>query len=167
MTPNAPPAFLVDGALRPRSEAYVRCADDCFLRPPCRRSGRRSSTSALSSSSSNLCSRCVFPSSSMTLSQEELCSAPFDAVARDLSVRCLCSVRGLVSLPALNRCLASTRRPQHGADANTVGIKEAPDGLDFFYASRSHALKLCDFLQNVVAVRSRADKQLVRASDRC
>lgn len=58
--------------------------------------------------------------------------------------------------------LRPTAYPQHGADCNTVGIKEAPDGLDFFYASRSHALKLCDFLQSVVAVRSRADKQLVR-----
>ena len=52
--------------------------------------------------------------------------------------------------------------PQHGAEVNTVGVKEAPDGLDFFYANRSHALKLLDFLQSVVAIRSRADKQLVR-----
>jgi nonsense-mediated mRNA decay protein 3 len=44
-----------------------------------------------------------------------------------------------------------------------VGVKEAPDGLDFFYGSRSHALKLLDFLSAVVAVRSRADKQLVSA----
>jgi nonsense-mediated mRNA decay protein 3 len=44
-----------------------------------------------------------------------------------------------------------------------VGVKEAPDGLDFFYGNRSHALKMVDFLGSVVAIRSRADKQLVGA----
>jgi nonsense-mediated mRNA decay protein 3 len=44
-----------------------------------------------------------------------------------------------------------------------VGVKEAPDGLDFFYGNRSHALKMLDFLGSVVAIRSRADKQLVSA----
>jgi len=44
-----------------------------------------------------------------------------------------------------------------------VGVKEQPDGLDFFYANRSHALKFVDFLQSVVAIRTRADKQLVSA----
>lgn len=52
---------------------------------------------------------------------------------------------------------------KHGAEANAVGVKEAPDGLDFFYGNRSHALKMVDFLGSVVAIRSRADKQLVGA----
>lgn len=52
---------------------------------------------------------------------------------------------------------------KHGAEANAVGVKEAPDGLDFFYANRSHALKMVDFLGSVVAIRTRADKQLVGA----
>ena len=52
---------------------------------------------------------------------------------------------------------------KHSAEENAVGVKEAPDGLDFFYAHRSHALKMVDFLNSVVAIRSRADKQLVSA----
>jgi nonsense-mediated mRNA decay protein 3 len=52
---------------------------------------------------------------------------------------------------------------KHGAEANAVGVKEAPDGLDFFYGNRSHALKMVDFLGSVVAIRSRSDKQLVGA----
>jgi nonsense-mediated mRNA decay protein 3 len=52
---------------------------------------------------------------------------------------------------------------KHGAEENSVGVKEAPDGLDFFYSHRSHALKMVDFLNSVVAIRSRADKQLVSA----
>lgn len=52
---------------------------------------------------------------------------------------------------------------KHGAEVNSVGVKEAPDGLDFFYGNRSHALKMVDFLGSVVAIRTRADKQLVSA----
>ncbi len=52
---------------------------------------------------------------------------------------------------------------QHGAEEQAVGVKEAPDGLDFFYGNRSHALKMVDFLGSVVAIRSRSDKQLVSA----
>lgn len=50
---------------------------------------------------------------------------------------------------------------KHGMEANTIGIKSQPDGLDFYYGSRSHGLKLLDFLQQVVPVRARHDKQLV------
>lgn len=50
---------------------------------------------------------------------------------------------------------------KHGMEANTIGIKSQPDGLDFYYGSRSHGLKMVDFLQNVVPVRARHDKQLV------
>ena len=50
---------------------------------------------------------------------------------------------------------------KHGMEQNTIGIKSQPDGLDFYYGHRSHGLRFVDFLQNVVAVRARNDKQLV------
>mmetsp|Transcript_25446 Transcript_25446/g.55257 ORF Transcript_25446/g.55257 Transcript_25446/m.55257 type:complete len:560 (+) Transcript_25446:171-1850(+) len=50
---------------------------------------------------------------------------------------------------------------KHGADANTVKIKDIHEGVDFFYQSRAHALKFIDFLQSVVPIRFRADKQLI------
>ena len=31
---------------------------------------------------------------------------------------------------------------KHGMEANTIGIKSQPDGLDFYYGSRSHGLKM-------------------------
>lgn len=43
---------------------------------------------------------------------------------------------------------------KHGADKDTVSIKEVKDGLDFFYAQRSHAIKMVDFLSAVVPIRS-------------
>lgn len=48
-----------------------------------------------------------------------------------------------------------------GADANTVNIKQLHDGVDFYYGNRSHALKLIDFLNGVVPIQFRSDKQLV------
>eukprot|EP00850_Spirogloea_muscicola_P016745 SM000138S00052 [mRNA] locus=s138:279441:282508:- [translate_table: standard] len=50
---------------------------------------------------------------------------------------------------------------RHGADAHTINIRQHHDGLDFFYANRSHALKFIDFLNSVVPVQYRHDKQLV------
>jgi nonsense-mediated mRNA decay protein 3 len=35
-----------------------------------------------------------------------------------------------------------------------VSIKEAKDGLDFFYTQRSHAIKMCEFLAAVTPVKS-------------
>lgn len=40
-------------------------------------------------------------------------------------------------------------------------IKDIHEGVDFFYSQRGHALKFIDFLQSVVPLRFRADKQLV------
>jgi|TARA_B100001741_G_scaffold81364_1_gene65958 nonsense-mediated mRNA decay protein 3 len=50
---------------------------------------------------------------------------------------------------------------KHGMERDAIGIKSQPDGLDFYYGHRSHALRFVDFLGSVVATRSRADKQLV------
>ncbi|KZT06977.1 NMD3-domain-containing protein [Laetiporus sulphureus 93-53] len=52
---------------------------------------------------------------------------------------------------------------KHGAQKDTVSVKEVRDGLDFFYSSRSHALKMVEFLQSVVPTRSKASEQLLSA----
>lgn len=50
---------------------------------------------------------------------------------------------------------------KHAAAASAINIKQMHDGVDFFFANRSHGLKFLDFLSNVVPTKSRHDKQLV------
>ncbi|EIW54635.1 NMD3-domain-containing protein [Trametes versicolor FP-101664 SS1] len=50
---------------------------------------------------------------------------------------------------------------KHGAQKDTISVKEVRDGLDFFYAQRSHAQKMVEFLAGVVPVRSKASEQLL------
>ena len=50
---------------------------------------------------------------------------------------------------------------KHGAHKDTVNIKEAKDGLDFFFAQRSHAVRLSEFLQQVVPVTVKTSEQLI------
>lgn len=50
---------------------------------------------------------------------------------------------------------------KHGAQKDTISVKEVRDGLDFFYASRTHAIKMVDFLSGVVPIRSKASEQLL------
>uniref|UniRef100_A0A1D2A6V5 60S ribosomal export protein NMD3 n=1 Tax=Auxenochlorella protothecoides TaxID=3075 RepID=A0A1D2A6V5_AUXPR len=50
---------------------------------------------------------------------------------------------------------------KHGADENCVNIKNIHNGVDFYFGSRAHACKFIDFLQSVVPLRYRHDKQLV------
>ncbi|KAI0090488.1 NMD3-domain-containing protein [Irpex rosettiformis] len=50
---------------------------------------------------------------------------------------------------------------KHGAQKDTISVKEVRDGLDFFYSSRSHAIRMVDFLQSVVPIRSKASEQLL------
>ncbi|TBU27951.1 NMD3-domain-containing protein [Dichomitus squalens] len=52
---------------------------------------------------------------------------------------------------------------KHGAQKDTISVKEVRDGLDFFYSSRSHAQKMVEFLSGVVPVRSKASEQLLSA----
>ncbi|PSS30965.1 hypothetical protein PHLCEN_2v2490 [Hermanssonia centrifuga] len=47
---------------------------------------------------------------------------------------------------------------KHGAQKDTISIKEVRDGLDFFYSSRSHALKMVEFLAGVVPIRTASFK---------
>ncbi|CCM04758.1 uncharacterized protein FIBRA_06948 [Fibroporia radiculosa] len=52
---------------------------------------------------------------------------------------------------------------KHGAQKDTISVKEVKDGLDFFYSQRSHAIKMVDFLTSVVPIRSKASEQLLSA----
>ncbi|CAK5276332.1 unnamed protein product [Mycena citricolor] len=50
---------------------------------------------------------------------------------------------------------------KHGAQKDTISVKEMKDGLDFFYSQRSHAIKMVEFLNGVVPVRSKSSEQLL------
>ncbi|KAE8154753.1 NMD3-domain-containing protein [Aspergillus avenaceus] len=50
---------------------------------------------------------------------------------------------------------------KHGAHHDTVNIKEAKEGLDFFYAQRSHAEKMVEFLSSVVPIKVKKSSQLI------
>ncbi|KAI6006137.1 NMD3 family-domain-containing protein [Pisolithus albus] len=50
---------------------------------------------------------------------------------------------------------------KHGAQKDTVSVKEVRDGLDFFYSQRSHAIKMVEFLNGVVPVRTKGSEQLL------
>ncbi|PCH39171.1 NMD3-domain-containing protein [Wolfiporia cocos MD-104 SS10] len=52
---------------------------------------------------------------------------------------------------------------KHNAQRDTISVKEVRDGLDFFYSQRSHAIKMVDFLNGVVPVRTKASEQLLSA----
>eukprot|EP01112_Ceratiomyxa_fruticulosa_P007094 TRINITY_DN1830_c0_g2_i1.p1 TRINITY_DN1830_c0_g2~~TRINITY_DN1830_c0_g2_i1.p1 ORF type:complete len:515 (+),score=107.78 TRINITY_DN1830_c0_g2_i1:197-1741(+) len=54
---------------------------------------------------------------------------------------------------------------KHNAHTNSIGIKQRPDGLDFFFATRSHCLKFVDFLQAVTPLRTKTSEQLVSQDD--
>ena len=42
---------------------------------------------------------------------------------------------------------------KHGAQKDTISVKEVRDGLDFFYSQKSHAVKMTEFLTGSVPVR--------------
>ncbi|XP_071697369.1 uncharacterized protein [Rutidosis leptorrhynchoides] len=50
---------------------------------------------------------------------------------------------------------------KHDAAVRAIRIKQMDQGIDFFFSSRSHALKFVDFVGKVVPVKTRHDKQLV------
>lgn len=50
---------------------------------------------------------------------------------------------------------------KHNAHKDTISIREAKDGLDFFYAQRNHAVKMVDFLTAVTPVRSQKSSELI------
>lgn len=50
---------------------------------------------------------------------------------------------------------------KHGAHRDTVNIKEAKDGLDFFFAQRNHAERMVEFLSSVAPTRVKSAKNLI------
>lgn len=50
---------------------------------------------------------------------------------------------------------------KHNAHVDTISIQESKDGLDFFYASRSHALKMIDFLNSVAPIKYKKSEELI------
>lgn len=50
---------------------------------------------------------------------------------------------------------------KHNAHRDTINIKEAKDGLDFFFAQRNQAEKLVDFLSSVTPVRVKKSQELI------
>ncbi|KAI9183943.1 ribosome-binding protein [Blastocladiella emersonii ATCC 22665] len=50
---------------------------------------------------------------------------------------------------------------KHGMHKDTINIKETREGLDFFFAHRSHAIRFTEFLSAVVPTRSKWSEQLI------
>jgi nonsense-mediated mRNA decay protein 3 len=50
---------------------------------------------------------------------------------------------------------------KHNAHVDTISIQESRDGLDFFYAQKSHAVKMIDFLNAVVPTKSKKSEELI------
>ena len=50
---------------------------------------------------------------------------------------------------------------KHGAHRDTLNIKEAKDGIDFFFSARNQAEKFCDFLNSVVPLRMKRSQELI------
>ncbi len=52
---------------------------------------------------------------------------------------------------------------KHNMHAKAINVKEMPDGIDFFFATKTHALVLYDFLHSQVVSKYRQSKQLISA----
>jgi nonsense-mediated mRNA decay protein 3 len=50
---------------------------------------------------------------------------------------------------------------KHKAHENTLGLKNAPAGLDFYFSAENHARKMVDFLQTVLPVKVSQSKKLI------
>jgi nonsense-mediated mRNA decay protein 3 len=50
---------------------------------------------------------------------------------------------------------------KNGAHKDTVNIKEAKDGLDFYFAQRNHAEKMVNFLTSVVPCKMKRSQELI------
>lgn len=42
---------------------------------------------------------------------------------------------------------------KHNADKDTISVQEVKDGLNFFYSTKQHALKMVDFLGAIAPVK--------------
>lgn len=52
---------------------------------------------------------------------------------------------------------------KHNAHVDTISIQESKDGLDFFYAKQNHAVRMLDFLNAVVPIKSKKSSELITA----
>eukprot|EP01022_Parablepharisma_sp_SALTPOND_P017866 TRINITY_DN2901_c4_g1_i1.p3 TRINITY_DN2901_c4_g1~~TRINITY_DN2901_c4_g1_i1.p3 ORF type:complete len:566 (+),score=39.86 TRINITY_DN2901_c4_g1_i1:9070-10767(+) len=52
---------------------------------------------------------------------------------------------------------------KHNMHSKAINVKEMPDGIDFFFANKTHALILYDFLHSQVVSKFRQSKQLISA----
>ncbi|KAL0082281.1 NMD3 family-domain-containing protein [Phycomyces blakesleeanus] len=50
---------------------------------------------------------------------------------------------------------------KHNVHKDTTNIKEAKDGIDFFYGQRGHAIKMVEFLSSVTPTRYKTSEQLI------
>ena len=50
---------------------------------------------------------------------------------------------------------------KHGAHRDTINIREATNGLDFFFSARNHAEKFVDFLSSVTPIRIKKSQELI------
>eukprot|EP00124_Ichthyophonus_hoferi_P000534 Ihof_evm12s20 gene=Ihof_evmTU12s20 len=50
---------------------------------------------------------------------------------------------------------------KHQAHTKTVNVKERRDGLDFYFSTKSDAVKMCDFLATVTPIRMRTSERLI------
>ncbi|KAI7871213.1 NMD3 family-domain-containing protein [Spinellus fusiger] len=50
---------------------------------------------------------------------------------------------------------------KHNVHKDTTNIKEARDGIDFFYGQRGHAIKMVEFLSSVTPTRYKTSEQLI------
>ncbi|KAH8681714.1 NMD3 family-domain-containing protein [Xylariales sp. PMI_506] len=50
---------------------------------------------------------------------------------------------------------------KHGAHRETLNIKEAKDGIDFFFSARNQADKFVDFLNSVVPIKMKKSQELI------
>lgn len=52
---------------------------------------------------------------------------------------------------------------KHNAHKETCNILEFKDGLDFYFASRNHAIKMVEFLNKMVPIKSKSSQELISA----
>lgn len=54
---------------------------------------------------------------------------------------------------------------KRGAHANVISLKEAPDGLDFYFVNASHAKRFAEFVGTIVPTKVQRSKKLISHDD--
>ncbi|KAM9979547.1 hypothetical protein ACTFIY_008811 [Dictyostelium cf. discoideum] len=54
---------------------------------------------------------------------------------------------------------------KHNAHSQTLNIKEKPDGLDFFFSNRNHAMKFVEFISAITPVKTKKSEQLISSDE--